>query len=686
MYRKHPLTVALGLAFSACLQAATVESVNLSTVNVTSDPNASPAIRFTGSHGLSISTAVITGDIVGSQGNLNLNGSVTINGQIGASGAAIAYVSPGLNGSGITARTADGDRYVFNGNTYITNLVINNGTSGDPYSSTVVFNGGTNEIYRIYWESPVTGKTAEIDVGGNRLNTNTVEFRNFAGGLPVFTSTITAAGGQTQCAASPAAGCISAVRHGSFSASSRMPAGMLVRLRVANGVTLATGTRYTLIDFAPGTAAVPTLNSAITSLTAGFTFAQDTSNTQDLVIEVTGVPVVVPLFRPRAGLVGAQAAGVLDGLSASASDPGMIAAISALQGLGPAAQAAALRRVAPQTGRGVGDASSGALAGAMGSVEARLEGIRSQGFSLGLLDELKAGKLQIAGDGDLATLIDHSSRRTRGVWIKGFGTRARQDMRDGFAGYHGRGAGVAVGGDLLLDGDWVVGAALSQARTDVDYDDFRTGDGSDIDSTQITGYASRAFGPAYVDAQLAWAHHRYDSRRNTGVTGFAQSRHDGEQIAARVGTGLPFVQGSITVTPHAALEWTRLQQDGYTESGAGALSLTVDDSSAQRLRSVLGIRAATDTALPGGLALRPALHVNWRHDFRNEGIDSQARFTGGGAAFTTPGQSLARDVFGLGGALTLMLSSRASVELRADHERGAGYSASAAQLTGRWTF
>lgn len=132
MYRKHPLTFALGLAFSACLQAATVESVNLSTVNVTSDPNASPAIRFTGSHGLSISTAVITGDIVGSQGNLNLNGSVTINGQIGTSGAAIAYVSPGLNGSGITARTADGDRYVFNGNTYITNLVINNGTSGGP--------------------------------------------------------------------------------------------------------------------------------------------------------------------------------------------------------------------------------------------------------------------------------------------------------------------------------------------------------------------------------------------------------------------------------------------------------------------------------------------------------------------------------------------------------------------------
>lgn len=688
MQRKHPLTAALSLAFSACLQAATVDSVGGSTVNVTSDPEASPAIRFNGSHVLSISTHVITGDIVGSQGNLNLNGSVTINGQIGASGAAIAFVSPGLNGSGVTARTADGDRYVFNGDAYINNLVINNGVSGDPYSSTVVFNGSTNQINRIYWESPVAGKIAEIDVGGNRLVAGTVEFRNSAGGLPMLTSTITAAGGQTGCSAGPAAGCISATTHGSLigGASTRMPAGMQIRLRVANGLTLTTGSRYTLIDFASGTAAVPTLNTSISSLTTGFTFVQDTANTQDLVVEVTGVPVVVPLFRPRAGAVGASAAGVLDGLSATATDAGMIDAISALQGLDSTAQSAALRRIAPQTGRGVGDASSAALSGAMGAVAARLDSIRSQGFSLGLLDELRSGRLQVAGDGDLSSLIDHSSRRTRGIWIKGFGTRSRQAMRDGFAGYHGRGVGVAVGADLLLDTGWVLGAALSQARTDVDHDDFRSGDGSDIDSTQLTGYASRALGAAYLDAQLAWARHRYDSRRDTGVTGVAQGRHDGEQIAVRVGAGLPFDQGAITVTPHAALEWTRLQQDGYSEHGAGALSLTVDDGSAQRLRSVLGVRVATDASLPGDRVLRPSAHVSWRHDFRNEGIASQARFTGGGATFTTPGQSLARDVFGFGGALALQVSARGSVELRADHERGAGYSASSAQLTGRWVF
>lgn len=123
-------------------------------------------------------------------------------------------------------------------------------------------------------------------------------------------------------------------------------------------------------------------------------------------------------------------------------------------------------------------------------------------------------------------------------------------------------------------------------------------------------------------------------------------------MAARGNAGWPFaLSGGTTFTPMAGLEWNRLKQDGYTETGAGALSMTVQDESASRVRSVLGVRVSTETGLSNGVKLAPSAHLNWRHEFRNDGLNSTASFTGGGAAFVTPGQDLASNTYNLGTAL-----------------------------------
>lgn len=684
MHPLKPLAAAVFVALASTAHAATV-TISGGGVEITTDPNASPAINFTSYVGAAISTPLITGDVTGS-GELHLNGTVTFNGNIGTAGTPMGYVSTGSDYGAATSRLADGNVYTFNGDVHTSNFIINNGSNGLPYSATVVLGGDMSASNNFDWTAPNTGKISTLDLQGNVLTTNSGYFNTNSGGTLALVSTITAAGGQTGCTAGGnTAGCIRASYNGMMGMS-QLPAALQVRMRVANGVTLSNGTQYTIVDFNSGQPVVPTLSSSITSLTSEFTFAQDITNTQDLVITVTG-SVTTPLFRANAGPVGGNAAGELDVLSGTATDPGMIAAIDTLNAMGASEQAAALRRIAPDTGRAVRVAANQTVNGALDSVAVRLEGVRQQGFVVGLVDELNKGKLKVASSGDMAGLLDADDSKKRSVWMKGFGAHDNQDQHAGYAGYDSTTWGMTFGTDTLLDNDWVVGGALTYARTGVSMNDFRSGDNTDIDMYQATAYASRNFGPWYLDGMAAYARQQYGSSRNTTVSGVAHADFGGDQMAARVSAGWPFaLNGNTTLTPVAGLEWNRLKQDSYTETGAGALSMTVQDASASRVRSMLGVSVSTRTELANGIKLMPSAHVNWRHDLQNDGLNSTASFTGGGAAFVTPGQDLASNTYNVGAALVFRKSRAFTFTVQLDGEVASGYRAVAGQAVGQWLF
>ena len=84
MHPLKPLAAAAFIALASTGYAATV-TISGGGVEITTDPNASPAINFTSYVGAAISTSLITGDVTGS-GELHLNGTVTFNGNIGTAG------------------------------------------------------------------------------------------------------------------------------------------------------------------------------------------------------------------------------------------------------------------------------------------------------------------------------------------------------------------------------------------------------------------------------------------------------------------------------------------------------------------------------------------------------------------------------------------------------------------------
>lgn len=390
-------------------------------------------------------------------------------------------------------------------------------------------------------------------------------------------------------------------------------------------------------------------------------------------------------FVPVSTRTSLGAATALDALSGDATGD-LGAAITALAALPDAERAAALERVAPNTGRSIAAASTGAVRAALDAVSTRLEGVRVQGFQSAARRDLEAGQLMLASTGDASGLLDRDATKSRGLWAKGFGARGEQDARGGFSGYEASTAGFAIGADTLISGGWVVGGAFTYADTGADMQDARLGDKTDVQTYQATAYATREFGRWYADGMMAYARHTFGTRRDTGVTGVAAGEFDGAQYALRAGAGMPVRIGdSLTLTPFAALELERLETDAYAESGAGALSLQVQKTSQNRVRSVLGAKLST-TAVWGGYTVQPSAHVAWRHEFRHEGTASTAAFTGGGPRFTTPGQDLAKDSYNVGAALTFTQKRDFAATIQVDVEKASGYEALAGQIVGQWLF
>ena len=397
-------------------------------------------------------------------------------------------------------------------------------------------------------------------------------------------------------------------------------------------------------------------------------------------------PVISATFASNASGLASGAAGMLDSLSGT-TDPGMSAAITSLQNMSASQQNAALSHVAPETNRSSEAASSQTLDAGLDTISDRLDHVRGQGYVASAMDDLLSGKLMVASAGGLRGLIGPDKSTNHSFWFKGFGAHANQDAQDGYAGYDSNTWGGSFGADTMLKNDWLVGAAFTYAYTDVDMNDYRSGDGTHINTYQTSLYTSHDFGAWYLDGMLSYAQQSFDGTRDTTVTGVAQSNYDGHQWAARLMAGMPLhLDAAATLTPMVGVEWNRFSQDSYTETDAGALSMSVDGQTVNRVRSVLGAKLATTWALSNGITMMPSIRASWRHEFNHDGVDTSATFVGGGTAFSTPGQALPGNSYNLGATLAFRKSRAFTLSMLVDGGKASGYTAVSGQIMGQWLF
>lgn len=190
------------------------------------------------------------------------------------------------------------------------------------------------------------------------------------------------------------------------------------------------------------------------------------------------------------------------------------------------------------------------------------------------------------------------------------------------------GTGFSAGIDYGFGESFLLGFTYGFDRTDIDYDD--TDSKGQVDGDYYGTYFIFYPGHGFVQVALDQAEHAYETDRHLQfgqINRVARSDHDGSGRSAFLGTGYEFRPGKWRISPRTSVQYITLDQDGYTEEGAGSLDLTYDKQTDESVEGSLAMRVdyAGGTKL---LRIRPHVMLGWGRQFETKSRDITAKFEG----------------------------------------------------------
>ncbi|MBS0539407.1 MAG: autotransporter outer membrane beta-barrel domain-containing protein, partial [Proteobacteria bacterium] len=125
---------------------------------------------------------------------------------------------------------------------------------------------------------------------------------------------------------------------------------------------------------------------------------------------------------------------------------------------------------------------------------------------------------------------------------------------------------------------------------------------------------------------------------------------------------------ALAVTPFARLQGSTTTQNGFTESGADSLNLTVAGQTTNSLRTTLGADLGAELA-----RMAFGVRLGWQHEHADTGRPMTASFAGApGQAFTVTGATPQRDSAVLGFSFNTHVAETTELYARYDGEVGGG--------------
>jgi outer membrane autotransporter protein len=259
----------------------------------------------------------------------------------------------------------------------------------------------------------------------------------------------------------------------------------------------------------------------------------------------------------------------------------------------------------------------------------------------------------------------------RRFWLKPLGSFARQDDRGGVSGYEADTYGLVFGLDGARSEALRLGAAFSYMRSDVDNNSTVALQNAKVDGYRLTGYGSYALDPrtdVTFQADLGTSTNKGSRSINFGgivSTATSKYRSWNAHVGAAVARSYD-LSPETRFIPSVRADYTYFRDPAYTESGAGALNLSVAKSTTKEL--IVLAEGKVNHALSGRTNLTGNLGLGY--DLLAKQSSITAAYVGGGAQFTTQGLKRARELLRAGFGVvanpskTVQLTARYDLELR----------------------
>lgn len=372
----------------------------------------------------------------------------------------------------------------------------------------------------------------------------------------------------------------------------------------------------------------------------------------------------------------------------SMAAPHVTGAVAVARQMFPDAKGSELARFVLVTATDIGDPGLDEVYGwgllNMGNMAAARTG---QGVGLFAAGTWAAG----AGQSVLIEGLDArlKARGERGVWGAALGGWNRRDATATAGGADADSLGFVAGYDLLASDTARLGAALSWVTTDLDQPGLANS--AEIDSIALSAYGAATRDRLFIEGSAGGEHRDFQFTRGSlagasgtvlaasGARGMAETKGHGLFADGRL--GLSFAAGFGEIRPFLHARLSHQTVDGFTETGADILNLTVSDLSMTRYEAGPGVEFRFRARPVGSASVSGDLAVRYDTNWGDDDYEVTALMMGSGLSSSLG----AGDPVTLSGGLSADWG-RFEGSLRSFYSRADDQEAGGVSLSGRLTF
>ena len=228
------------------------------------------------------------------------------------------------------------------------------------------------------------------------------------------------------------------------------------------------------------------------------------------------------------------------------------------------------------------------------------------------------------------------------IWSGGAIALGTQDATRGRGKLTVSTGGLSSGVDVKLSEALTVGigGGYGGERAKVGKDQGR------VDSNSWMGAVYGSVAPAdglFLDGVAGAGRLSFDTIRNvTGGDAVARGHRGGSMLFGSLTGGFDRTSGTHALSAYGRIDYLSADLDRYTETGAGNANLVFDGRRLTSLSSVLGLRGSLVTG-----RFVPRVRAEWRHEFKNGGIQALDYADLGGFNYAIRGDGWTRDNYAI---------------------------------------
>jgi autotransporter-associated beta strand protein len=237
------------------------------------------------------------------------------------------------------------------------------------------------------------------------------------------------------------------------------------------------------------------------------------------------------------------------------------------------------------------------------------------------------------------------------AWATGFDSswKLNGEAGIGSASLSHKTGGLAGGLDYQFAPDVLAGFAMGGSTSTFSVPSRITS--GQLEGGHFGGYGVKTWGSLYAAGAVSFSTFRNSTNRmiaEVGPTEVATGDFGSNLWSGRLEVGSKQVLGWLGVTPFAAVQVSKLWQNGFTETnapppGAGVLGLTENSLAVSSMPTFVGAQFDGRFYLPGGIIVSPYARLSWVHEFNTTRNITASFIALPGTLFTVDGPHAARD-------------------------------------------